>query len=70
MTKVKRIFVDQDGVLADFITGCSKLLGQPLTPDQDGHQIYDARKVELTNKRLFRHLPPTVDYADLLAYIR
>ena len=22
MTKVKRIFVDQDGVLADFITGC------------------------------------------------
>lgn len=70
MTKVKRIFVDQDGVLADFITGCSKLLGQPLTPDQDGHQIYDARKVELTNKRLFRHLPPTVDYADLIAYIR
>jgi len=70
MIKVKRIFVDMDGVVADFISGCSKLLGHPLSPDADGHSIYDARKEELTNKRLFRHLPPMVDYADLIGYIR
>ena len=55
---IKRIFVDMDGVLADFIQGCSAMIGEPLTPDNNGHMIYDQRKLELTNKRLFRNLPP------------
>ena len=67
---IKRIFVDMDGVLADFIQGCSAMIGEPLTPDNNGHMIYDQRKLELTNKRLFRNLPPMVDMHDLLAYIR
>jgi len=68
--KVKRIFVDMDGVLADFIQGCSQMIGEPLTPDSEGHKVYDLRKLELTNKRLFRNLPPMVDMHELVAYIR
>ena len=59
-----------DGVLADFQTGASKLAGVNITPDSAGHKLYDARKEELTNKRLFRNLPPMVDMYDLIAYIK
>ena len=69
-SEVKRIFVDMDGVLADFISGCSKMIGQPLKNDAEGHSEYDKRKPELTNKRLFRNLPPTVDMYELIAYIK
>lgn len=68
--EVKRIFVDMDGVVADFIAGTSQLLGQPITPDDAGHTLYDERKVELTNKRLFGNLPPMPDMYDLIAYIK
>jgi len=67
---VKRIFVDMDGVVADFLAGCSEMLGKPLTSDDAGHSEYDLRKEELTNKRLFGLLPPMVDYADLIGYIK
>ena len=70
--KVKRIFIDMDGVLADFIRGVEspEYLGEPLTNDDAGHTTYDLRKEELTNKRLFANLPPMVDMYDLLAYVR
>lgn len=70
--KVKRIFIDMDGVLADFIRGVEmpQYLGEPLTNDDAGHTTYDIRKEELTNKRLFANLPPMVDMYDLLAYVR
>ena len=70
--KVKRIFIDMDGVLADFIRGVEspQYLGEPLTNDDEGHTTYDLKKEELTNKRLFANLPPMVDMYDLLAYVR
>ena len=70
MKNVKRIFVDMDGVVADFLAGCSEMMGKPLTSDDAGHTEYDLRKEELTNKRLFGMLPPMVDYADLIGYIK
>jgi len=70
--KLKRIFVDMDGVLADFLRGVERpeYIGHPLTSDAKGHTEYDERKEELTNKRLFRKLPPMVDMYDLVAYIK
>ena len=70
--KIKRIFLDMDGVLADFLRGVEmpQYLGEPLTNDDAGHTTYDIRKEELTNKRLFANLPPMVDMYDLLAYVR
>ena len=64
------IFVDMDGVLTDFLKGCETYLGHPLTNDDKGHSDYDARKEELTNKRLFANLPPMVDMYELIAYIK
>jgi 5'(3')-deoxyribonucleotidase len=51
----KKIFVDMDGVLADFVKGVEgpKYLNAPFVNVQD----YNARKVELSNKGLFRDLP-------------
>ena len=68
--EIKRIFVDMDGVVADFLAGCSEMMGKPLTSDDAGHSEYDLRKEELTNKRLFGMLPPMVDYADLIGYVK
>jgi len=69
---VKRIFIDMDGVLADFLRGVEmpEYLGEPLTNDGAGRTTYDNRKEELTGKRLFANLPPMVDMYDLLAYVR
>ena len=64
--KVKRIYVDMDGVLCDFLRGCESYLGHPLTNDDKGHTEYDLRKQELTDKRLFANLPPMVDMYDIL----
>ena len=59
-----------DGVLVDFLAGVSDMLGRPLTSDDYGHSEYDERKEELTNKRLFRNLPPMVDYHELIGYVK
>ena len=69
---VKRIFIDMDGVLADFLRGVEKpeYIGHPLTNDDAGHTEYDLRKEELTNKRLFANLPPMVDMYDLIGYVK
>ena len=70
--KVSRIFIDMDGVLADFLKGVEDpmYLGEPLTSDAAGRSTYDDRKKEFTDKRLFDNLPPMVDMYDLLAYVR
>ena len=68
--EIKRIFVDMDGVLADFNTGVETLTGREFPNNDQGHNDYDERKEELTNKRLFRNLPPMPDMYDLVAYIR
>jgi 5'(3')-deoxyribonucleotidase len=67
---IKRIFVDMDGVLADFNTGVETLTGREFPNTDAGHNDYDLRKEELTNKRLFRNLPPMPDMYDLIAYVR
>ena len=66
----KRIFIDMDGVLVDFLVGVGDMLGRPLTSDDYGHSEYDERKEELTNKRLFAKLPPMVDYHELIGYVK
>ena len=70
--KVNRIFLDMDGVLADFLKGVEQpeYIGHPLTNDSKGHTEYDLRKEELTNKRLFANLPPMADMYDLIAYVK
>ena len=67
---IRRMFIDMDGVLADFNTGVETLTGTPFPNTDKGHNDYDARKEELTNKRLFRNLPPIEDMHDLVAYVR
>ena len=68
--EIKRIFLDMDGVLADFNTGVETLTGTPFPNTLQGHNDYDERKEELTNKRLFRHLPIMEDMHDLVGYVR
>ena len=68
--EIKRIFLDMDGVLADFNLGVETLTGTPFPNTDQGHNDYDERKEELTNKRLFRMLPPMPDMYDLIAYVR
>jgi|TARA_B100000768_G_scaffold155757_1_gene152992 5'(3')-deoxyribonucleotidase len=68
--KIKRVFIDMDGVLADFNTGVETLTGNPFPNTDQGHNDYDLRKEELTNKRLFRNLPPMPDMHELVGYVR
>ena len=55
-----------DGVLADFVQGVQgpKYLNGPLTDD-----LYDDNKIALSNKGLFKDLPPMTDMQDLMNYI-
>ena len=65
---IKKIFVDMDGVLADFVKGVEgpKYLNGPLINAED----YDSRKVELSNKGLFRDLPKLDGMEQLVEYIQ
>ena len=68
MTEITKIFVDMDGVLADFIQGVEspKYLNGPFDKQSD----YDQRKVELSNAGLFFDLPPMNDMKTLVDYIK
>ena len=59
--KLKQIFLDMDGVLADFETTCSKMLGEKVWNNTRGHLLYDDNKRELTARHLFRKLKPYPD---------
>lgn len=68
MVKIDRIFVDMDGVLADFVRGVEgpKYLNGPLVSEQ----TYDSRKIELSNKGLFKDLPIMPGMLKLINYIK
>jgi len=68
MTKINKIFVDMDGVLADFVRGVEgpKYLNGPLVSEQ----TYDSRKIELSNRGLFRNLPIMPGMLKLINYIK
>ena len=67
MSKVRQIFLDQDGVLADFEAGLTKAMGYKVGLD-DEHDVYDAQKRKLTAQRLFRNLEPLPDAWKLVDY--
>ena len=64
---VRQIFLDQDGVLADFESGLTKALGYKvdLKAKKD---VYDKEKRKLTAQRLFRNLEPLPDAWKLVDY--
>ena len=65
--KVRQIFLDQDGVLADFEGGLTKALGYKVDL-ADENDVYDAEKRKLTAQRLFRNLEPLPDAWKLVNY--
>ena len=68
MTKINKIFVDMDGVLADFVRGVesSKYLNGPFDRQAD----YDDQKLKFSNAGLFRDLPPMKDMQALVNYCK
>jgi hypothetical protein len=68
MTEITKIFVDMDGVLANFVEGVesAKYLNGPFEKQSD----YDQRKVELSNAGLFYDLPPMSDMQTLIDYVK
>jgi len=57
---IRQVFLDMDGVLADFELGLQEMLGHKI--DLKGvSDVYDNRKRELTAKHLFRNLKPMPD---------
>ena len=68
MTEITKIFVDMDGVLANFVEGVesAKYLNGPFEKQSD----YDQRKVELSNAGLFFDLPPMSDMQTLVDYVK
>ena len=68
MSKVRQIFLDMDGVLADFQTTCSEMLGLKIWNTDEGHKLYDLNKRELTAKHMFRRLNPLPDAWKLVDY--
>jgi hypothetical protein len=68
MSKViRQIFLDQDGVLADFESGLTKALGYKVDL-KDKKDVYDAEKRKLTAQRLFLNLDPLPDAWKLVDY--
>ena len=47
--QIKRIFLDMDGVLADFNTGVETLTGTPFPNTLQGHNDYDERNYQKRN---------------------
>jgi len=68
MNTIIKIFVDMDGVLANFVEGVesAKYLNGPFEKQSD----YDQRKVELSNAGLFFDLPPMNDMRTLVDYVK
>ena len=67
MSKVRQIFIDMDGVLADFESGLTKALGYKV--DLKGKKdVYAEHKRKLTAQRLFRTLKPLPDAWKLVDY--
>ena len=68
MSAITKIFVDMDGVLADFIQGVEgpKYLNGPF----DKQSYYDNRKIELSDAGLFFDLPPMSDMQTLVDYVK
>jgi len=68
MNTITKIFVDMDGVLANFVEGVesAKYLNGPFEKQSD----YDQRKVELSNAGLFFDLPPMNDMRTLVDYVK
>jgi hypothetical protein len=68
MIPINRIFVDMDGVLADFVRGVEspKYLNGPFDRQAD----YDDQKLKFTNAGLFRDLPPMKDMQTLVNYCK
>ena len=59
--KVRQIFLDMDGVLADFESQIALMLGKKVWNDDAGHSVYDDHKRELTAKHMFRQMNPLPD---------
>ena len=57
---IRQIFLDQDGVLADFESGLTKALGYKVDL-KSKKDVYDKEKRKLTAQRLFRNLKPLPD---------
>jgi 5'(3')-deoxyribonucleotidase len=66
--KIRQIFLDQDGVLADFESTCSRMLGLKVWNTDEGHKLYDEHKRELTAKHMFRQMNPLPDAWKLVDY--
>jgi len=66
--KIRQIFLDQDGVLADFESTCSRMLGLKVWNTDAGHTLYDEHKRELTAKHMFRQMKPLPDAWKLVDY--
>ena len=64
---VRQIFLDQDGVLADFESGLTKALGYKVDL-KDKKDVYEAEKRKLTAQRLFLNLEPLPDAWKLVDY--
>ena len=67
MSKVRQIFLDQDGVLADFESGLTEALGYKVSL-KDKKDVYAEQKRMLTAQRIFRNLKPLPDAWKLVDY--
>tara|TARA_R100001443_G_C3353290_1_gene177310 strand:- start:1068 stop:1643 length:576 start_codon:yes stop_codon:yes gene_type:complete len=59
--KIRQIFLDMDGVLSDFESKITEMLGSKVWNDDAGHKVYDDHKRELTAKHMFRLMDPLPD---------